>query len=141
MFIQMSNVVVYIRMKQTATTATVEMCPEQEMGSGFQLLVGLAEIHVPRMYGGIVRLATIYVRDMEISMSKQMADDIDDAIGLLQAQDGQTHTLKQADLQPDSSDLPIVVGPDAGIASREGDTQGLVLVTATAIHVGLGFRH
>ena len=37
-------------MKQTATTATVEMCPEQEMGSGFQLLVGLAEIHVPRMW-------------------------------------------------------------------------------------------
>ena len=37
-------------MKQTATTATVEMCPEQEMGSGFHLLVGLAEIHVPRMW-------------------------------------------------------------------------------------------
>ena len=49
---QVCTVRMYIlcRMKQTATTATVEMCPEQEMGGGFHLLVGLAEIHVPRMW-------------------------------------------------------------------------------------------
>ena len=30
--------------------ATVELCPDSVLGSGFQLLVGLAEIHVPRMW-------------------------------------------------------------------------------------------
>ena len=38
------------RMKKTATKATVEMCSGEKMGSGFQLLVGLSEIHVPRMW-------------------------------------------------------------------------------------------
>ena len=30
--------------------ATVELCPGSTLGEGFQLLVGLAEIHVPRMW-------------------------------------------------------------------------------------------
>ncbi len=37
-------------MKKTATTATVEMCPGETIDGGFQLLVGLSEIHVPRMW-------------------------------------------------------------------------------------------
>ena len=37
-------------MKKTATKATVEVCPGERIESGFQLLVGLSEIHVPRMW-------------------------------------------------------------------------------------------
>lgn len=37
-------------MKKTSTKATVEICPGETMGIGFQLLIGLAEIHVPRMW-------------------------------------------------------------------------------------------
>ncbi len=36
--------------QQTASMATVELCPGSALGAGFQLLVGLAEIHVPRMW-------------------------------------------------------------------------------------------
>ncbi|XP_059150077.1 protein mono-ADP-ribosyltransferase PARP4-like isoform X1 [Physella acuta] len=39
-----------IRVKQTASKAFVEMVRLQNFGSGFQLLIGLAEIHVPRMW-------------------------------------------------------------------------------------------
>ncbi|CAL1538041.1 unnamed protein product [Lymnaea stagnalis] len=39
-----------IRVKQTASKAYVEMARLQKFGSGFQLLIGLAEIHVPRMW-------------------------------------------------------------------------------------------
>ena len=38
------------RMKKTSTMATVELCPGEKLGTGFQLLIGLAEIHVPRMW-------------------------------------------------------------------------------------------
>ena len=37
-------------MKKTSTKATVEVCPGEKIESGFQLLVGLSEIHVPRMW-------------------------------------------------------------------------------------------
>jgi len=38
-------------LQQTASKAVVEMCEEDEgLGDGFQLLIGLAEIHVPRMW-------------------------------------------------------------------------------------------
>lgn len=37
-------------MKKTASKATVELCPGESLGSGFQLLIGLAEVHVPRMW-------------------------------------------------------------------------------------------
>ena len=37
-------------MQRTSTMATVELCPGSTLGEGFQLLVGLAEIHVPRMW-------------------------------------------------------------------------------------------
>ena len=30
--------------------ATVELCPGSVLGAGFQLLIGLSEIHVPRMW-------------------------------------------------------------------------------------------
>ena len=30
--------------------ATVELCPHSVLGAGFTLLVGLSEIHVPRMW-------------------------------------------------------------------------------------------
>ena len=37
--------------QKTATKAVVEMCEGDDgLGDGFQLLVGLAEIHVPRMW-------------------------------------------------------------------------------------------
>ena len=36
--------------QRTATTAVVELCPGSILGDGFQLLIGLAEIHVPRMW-------------------------------------------------------------------------------------------
>lgn len=39
-----------VRMKKTATKATVEVCPGERIEGGFQLLVGLSEIHVPRMW-------------------------------------------------------------------------------------------
>ncbi|KAH9525129.1 Protein mono-ADP-ribosyltransferase parp4 [Bulinus truncatus] len=39
-----------IKMKKTSTKAYVEMTRKQNFGSGFQLLIGLAEIHVPRMW-------------------------------------------------------------------------------------------
>ncbi|XP_019851276.1 PREDICTED: uncharacterized protein LOC100633591 isoform X2 [Amphimedon queenslandica] len=39
-----------IKMKKTDTKATVELCPGEKLGTGFQLLIGLAEIHVPRMW-------------------------------------------------------------------------------------------
>ncbi|XP_064404134.1 protein mono-ADP-ribosyltransferase PARP4-like isoform X3 [Halichondria panicea] len=39
-----------IKIKQTASMATVEVCEGSVLGSGFTLLVGLAEIHVPRMW-------------------------------------------------------------------------------------------
>ncbi|KAL5457332.1 hypothetical protein EMCRGX_G034580 [Ephydatia muelleri] len=39
-----------IKVKRTATTAIVELCPGSILGDGFQLLIGLAEIHVPRMW-------------------------------------------------------------------------------------------
>ncbi|CAG5134171.1 unnamed protein product, partial [Candidula unifasciata] len=39
-----------IRVKQTACKAYVEMMNHQTFGSGFQLLISLAEIHVPRMW-------------------------------------------------------------------------------------------
>ncbi|CAG5135718.1 unnamed protein product, partial [Candidula unifasciata] len=39
-----------IRVKQTASKAYVEMVDNQKFGAGFQLLIGLAEIHVPRMW-------------------------------------------------------------------------------------------
>ena len=38
------------RMKKTSTKATVEVCPGEKIETGFQLLVGLSEIHVPRMW-------------------------------------------------------------------------------------------
>ena len=38
-------------LQKTATKAVVEMCEGDEgLGDGFQLLIGLAEIHVPRMW-------------------------------------------------------------------------------------------
>ncbi|XP_031548614.1 protein mono-ADP-ribosyltransferase PARP4-like isoform X2 [Actinia tenebrosa] len=39
-----------IRIKRTATKAVVELEPGHVMGDGFQLIIGLAEIHVPRMW-------------------------------------------------------------------------------------------
>ena len=30
--------------------ATIELCPGSILGEGFQLQIGLAEIHVPRMW-------------------------------------------------------------------------------------------
>ncbi|XP_061177489.1 protein mono-ADP-ribosyltransferase PARP4-like [Saccostrea echinata] len=39
-----------ILVKRTATKATVEMKEDQTIEDGFQLLIGLAEIHVPRMW-------------------------------------------------------------------------------------------
>ena len=39
-----------IRQKRTATKAVVELCNASSLGDGFQLLIGLAEIHVPRMW-------------------------------------------------------------------------------------------
>ena len=36
--------------QKTLTKATVELVPNQSIEDGFQLLVGLAEIHVPRMW-------------------------------------------------------------------------------------------
>lgn len=30
--------------------ATVELCSDSSLGTGFQLYIGLAEIHVPRMW-------------------------------------------------------------------------------------------
>ena len=40
----------YFLVQRTATTAMVELCPGSILGDGFQLLIGLAEIHVPRMW-------------------------------------------------------------------------------------------
>ena len=40
----------YSLVQRTATTAVVELCPGSILGDGFQLLIGLAEIHVPRMW-------------------------------------------------------------------------------------------
>jgi len=41
----------YTLIQKTATKAVVEMCEGGDgLGDGFQLLVGLAEIHVPRMW-------------------------------------------------------------------------------------------
>lgn len=37
-------------MKKTSTSATVELCEGEQLCDGFQLLVGLSEIHVPRMW-------------------------------------------------------------------------------------------
>ena len=37
-------------MQKTASMATVELCPHSVLGAGFSLLVGLSEIHVPRMW-------------------------------------------------------------------------------------------
>jgi poly [ADP-ribose] polymerase len=39
-----------IKLKKTASMATVELCPHSVLGAGFTLLVGLSEIHVPRMW-------------------------------------------------------------------------------------------
>lgn len=39
-----------VRVKKTLTKATVELLPNESIEDGFQLLVGLAEIHVPRMW-------------------------------------------------------------------------------------------
>lgn len=39
-----------IKLKKTSTAATVELCEGAEIGTGFQLLIALAEIHVPRMW-------------------------------------------------------------------------------------------
>lgn len=36
--------------QRTATKAVIELEPGQSLGDGFQLLIGLAEIHVPRMW-------------------------------------------------------------------------------------------
>ena len=36
--------------QKTATMATVELCSGSSLGTGFQLYIGLAEIHVPRMW-------------------------------------------------------------------------------------------
>ena len=41
---------VYCELQQTLSKATVELLPNQSIVDGFQLLVGLAEIHVPRMW-------------------------------------------------------------------------------------------
>ena len=41
---------IYVIVQKTATMATVELCPDSVLGSGFTLLVGLSEIHVPRMW-------------------------------------------------------------------------------------------
>ena len=48
-------VVLFIQMfknafQKTLTKATVELVDGQSIEDGFQLLVGLAEIHVPRMW-------------------------------------------------------------------------------------------
>ncbi|GFO43316.1 poly [ADP-ribose] polymerase, partial [Plakobranchus ocellatus] len=39
-----------VKVKQTASKAFVELAGRQEFGSGFLLLIGLSEIHVPRMW-------------------------------------------------------------------------------------------
>ncbi|XP_046570901.1 protein mono-ADP-ribosyltransferase PARP4-like [Haliotis rubra] len=39
-----------VRIKRTAAKAVVQMCHGQSIQDGFQLLIGLAEIHVPRMW-------------------------------------------------------------------------------------------
>ncbi|KAK6170199.1 hypothetical protein SNE40_018651 [Patella caerulea] len=39
-----------VRIKKTASKAVVEMCKGENISQGFQLLIGLAEIHVPRMW-------------------------------------------------------------------------------------------
>jgi poly [ADP-ribose] polymerase len=39
-----------IKIKRTAAMAMIELEKGQQLGDGFQLLVGLAEIHVPRMW-------------------------------------------------------------------------------------------
>ncbi|RUS77622.1 hypothetical protein EGW08_014622, partial [Elysia chlorotica] len=39
-----------VKVKQTASKAFVELAGRQKFGSGFLLLIGLAEIHVPRMW-------------------------------------------------------------------------------------------
>ena len=36
--------------QKTSSMATVELCAGSTLGSGFQLMIGLAEIHVPRMW-------------------------------------------------------------------------------------------
>ncbi|XP_025097286.1 poly [ADP-ribose] polymerase 4-like [Pomacea canaliculata] len=40
----------FVRMKKTATKAVIELKPGQDIQEGFQILIGLAEIHVPRMW-------------------------------------------------------------------------------------------
>lgn len=44
------NLLFDIVSQQTASKAYVEMVDNQNFGAGFQLLIGLAEIHVPRMW-------------------------------------------------------------------------------------------
>jgi hypothetical protein len=41
---------IYFFFKSTATKCVVETLSGQDIADGFQLLIGLAEIHVPRMW-------------------------------------------------------------------------------------------
>ena len=46
-----SHIHTYALLQKTASKAVIEMCEgDQGLGDGFQLLIGLAEIHVPRMW-------------------------------------------------------------------------------------------
>ena len=44
------SLIFFPRVQKTASMATVELCPHSVLGAGFTLLVGLSEIHVPRMW-------------------------------------------------------------------------------------------
>ena len=50
-YIRTVQITTNLLLQKTATKAVIEMCEGDEgLGDGFQLLIGLAEIHVPRMW-------------------------------------------------------------------------------------------
>ena len=50
-YMQYKIITYNLLLQKTANKAVIEMCEGDEgIGDGFQLLIGLAEIHVPRMW-------------------------------------------------------------------------------------------